>query len=151
MLCLHCIRHALQPFRGGDVGDAGDGRNDDAGLVLALGCPVRSAGVAAEATVSFEVDYDAEEQASVVRLVAAKDIKDRRSCSGLKALDTSCSCSGVNIGAMTDACCCKGVLSQSNAFRATQWFQAARSLASEQAYCTNKNSRVLINAQTTFP
>ena len=69
LLCLHCIRHALQPFRG----ESGDG-----GLVLALGCPVRSVGGAAEATVSFEIDRasaETTEQPCVVRLVAARDIK----------------------------------------------------------------------------
>ena len=67
LLCLHCIRHALQPFRIGQ---------DDAGLVVALGCPVRPANAAAGATVTFEVDHAESLESCVVRLVAARDIEE---------------------------------------------------------------------------
>ena len=65
LLCLHCIRHALQPFRSGQ---------DDAGLVVAL-VPRCPANAAAEATVTFDRPRRVVESC-VVRLVAARDIEE---------------------------------------------------------------------------
>lgn len=74
LLCLHCIRRALQPFRKLSSVNSDGGAQQDAGVALSLGCPVRHSGTAVDATVSFEVDCCQDDPC--VRIIAARDMHE---------------------------------------------------------------------------